>query len=42
MPETFFGWPFYGASRSVTQTMVMVGDGGQYDVDFHWQLSQPQ
>lgn len=42
MRETFSGWPFYGASRSVTQTMVMVGDGGQYDVDFHWQLSQPQ
>lgn len=42
MPETFSGWPFFGATRSVTQTMVMVGDGGQYDVDFHWKLSQPQ
>ena len=42
IPETFSGWPFYGATRSVTQTMVMVGDGGQYDVDFHWELSQPQ
>lgn len=42
VPETFTDWPFYGGTRSVSQTMVLEGSGAQYDVIYHWQLSQPQ
>ena len=32
-------WPFFGSNRSVSQNMMIYGDGGRYEVTYHWQLA---
>ncbi|WGW04774.1 hypothetical protein [Tropicibacter oceani] len=37
--QTLAGPPFNGTSRTDTEEMIIHGDGGRYQVDFHWQLA---
>jgi hypothetical protein len=37
---TLQGDPFYGQSRSQTQSYVQEGVGGRYEVHYYWQLVQ--
>lgn len=37
-PETLQGFPFYGTDQSESFAQTVLGDGGSYDVIFHWKL----
>jgi hypothetical protein len=37
-PRSLQGFPFRGSTRSETQRLLLEGDGGTYEVTYHWRL----